>query len=135
MDSMRVICGSPRSLRRIGRIFVNEGRSTQDKERSVGAGKGQITALGKNALFDSVAEQVAKDAIVAYGMHSAMARHSGAMKELETALNDQFAASSPVIGYSINGTRSRTSLTEHDQTVVTTIKALLRDEHISPAGF
>ena len=97
--------------------------------------RGQIPALAKNAPFDSVAEQVAKDAIVAYGMHSAMARHSGAMKELETALNDQFAGKYPGKFVFDHWHEKPNSLTEHDQTVVTTIKALLRDEHISPAGF
>ena len=97
--------------------------------------RGQIPALAKNAPFDSVAEQVAKDAIVAYGMHSAMARHSSAMKELETALNDQFAGKFPGKCVFDHWHEKPTALTEHDQTVVTTIKALLRDERISPAGF
>ena len=97
--------------------------------------RGQIPALAKNAPFDSVAEQVAKDAILAYGMHSAMARHSGAMKELETALNDQVAGKFPGKFVFDHWREKPTSLTEHDQTVVTTIKALVRDEHINPAEF
>ncbi len=97
--------------------------------------RGQIPALGKNTPFNSVAEQAASDAILAYGMRSAIAGHSGAMKELETALDDQFAGEFPGKFVFDQWNEKSTSLTEHDQAVVTIIKVLLRDEHLNPEGF
>ncbi len=97
--------------------------------------RGQVPALDKNAPFDPVAERVAKEAILAYGIHSAMADHREAMTELENALDDQFTGpfpGKPVFGH---WNEKSASLAEPDQTVVTIIKALLLNEHVEPYGF
>ena len=97
--------------------------------------RGQVPALDKNAPFDPVAERVAKEAILAYGIHSAMADHREAMTELENALDDQFTGPFPGKPVFDHWNEKSASLAELDQTVVTIIKALLQNEHLEPSYF
>ena len=97
--------------------------------------RGQIPALGKNAPFDPLAEQTAIDAILAYGIHAALANRPDAMTELEAALDKRFAGAPPggVVFDHWNG--NPTSLGELDQTVLHIIIALLMNSHIEPNDF
>ena len=97
--------------------------------------RGQIPALDKNAPFDPLAEQAAKDAIIAYGIHAAIQGQSEAMRELEAGLEGRFTSSfpgKPVFDYCND---KPALLAELDQTVATIVKALLRNEHVEPSGF
>ena len=97
--------------------------------------RGQIPKLAKNGPFDPKTEQVAKDAILAYGINSVLADHPEAMTELSTALENRFSdpfPGKPVFDY---WNEKSASLAKLDQAVVTIIKALLQNEHIEPSDF
>ena len=97
--------------------------------------RGQIPALDKNGLFDTVAGQAARDAIIGYGIHSATENQPEAMRKLESCLEDRFRGpfpGKPVFDY----WNDKPSLVEElDQTVVTIVKALVGSEHIIPYDF
>ena len=57
--------------------------------------RGHIPTLDKHAPFEPVAEQVAKQVIMAYGICGTLANRPDAMTELETALNNQFTGPFP----------------------------------------
>ena len=57
--------------------------------------RGQVPPLEKQVPFDPESEKVAKDAILAYGIRSALARRAESMMELETALNRQITGPFP----------------------------------------
>ena len=97
--------------------------------------RGQTPPLDKNAPFDPVAEQVAKNAILAYGIRSAFARRANSMTELETALNSQIKGPFPgqFVFHHRNGKPD--SLNELDRIVLTIIKKLLPSEYMEPKHF
>ena len=99
--------------------------------------RGQVPTLDKHGPFDSVAEQVARGAILAYGIYSALADQPQpeAMTKLETALESQFSGSFPGQAVFDHWNEKTTSLAELDQTVVSIIKALLQNEHVEPHVF
>ena len=95
----------------------------------------QIPPLDKNGPFDAVAEQVAKDAILAYGIRSTLTGQAESMTKLETALNSQVTGPFPgqFVFHHCNGKSD--SLNELDQIVLTIVKKLLRNEYIEPKDF
>ena len=95
----------------------------------------QIPPLDKKGALDPLADQVAKDAILAYGVRSTLAEHAEWMTELETALNDQIRGPFPgqFVFHHRNGRPD--SFNELDSTVLTIIKKLLRNEYIEPKDF
>ena len=97
--------------------------------------RGQVPPLVKQVPFDPVAEQVAKDAILAYGIRSALARRAESMPELETALNVQTSGPFPgqFVFHHQNGKPD--SLNELDQIILTIINDLLRQEYLNPKDF
>ena len=97
--------------------------------------RGQVLALDKHRPFDSAAEQVARGAILAYGICSALAAQPQAMTKLETALEGQF--SGPFPGQTVFDHWSAESALpeELDQKVVAIIKGLLQNEHVGPYAF
>ncbi len=97
--------------------------------------RGQIPKLVTNGPFDPAAEQAAKDALLAYGICSALVDRPEAMAELEAALDTLF--SGPFPGQSVfdHWNEKSASLAELDQTVVSIIKALLQNEHVEPYAF
>ncbi len=97
--------------------------------------RGQVPPLDKHVPFDPVSEQVAKDAILAYGIRSALARRAESMTELETALNSQITGPFPgqFVFHHRNGKPD--SLNELDRIVLTIIKKLLRSEYMEPNDF
>ena len=97
--------------------------------------RGQVPALNKNAPFDPVAEQVAKYAILAYGIHSALADRPDAMTELEAALDSQFSGPFPGQPVFDHWNEKSASLAQLDQAVITTIKVLLQNEYVEPYAF
>ena len=101
----------------------------------VAPARGQIPELVKKEPFDPVVEQVAKDALLAYGICSALADRPEAMTELEAALEGQFSGpfpGKPVFDY---WNEKSAFSAELDQTVVSIIKVLLQNEHIKPRAF
>ena len=97
--------------------------------------RGQVPTLDKHGPFDSATEQAAKDAILAYGIRSALAVQPEAMTELETALHGRFTGPFPGKPVFDHWNEKPASLAELDQTVVTIIKALLQNEHLEPSHF
>ena len=97
--------------------------------------RGQVPPLDKQVPFDAASERVAKDAILAYGIRSALARRVESMIELETALNRQITGSFPgqFVFHPRNGMPD--SFKELDRIVLTIIKNLLRNEYIEPKDF
>ena len=87
--------------------------------------RGQIPPLEKNGPFDPVAEQVAKNAILAYGIGSTLAGQAESMTKLETALNSQITGPFPdhFLFHHRNGKSD--SLNELDQIVLTIVKNFL----------
>ena len=97
--------------------------------------RGQVPPLVKQVPFDPVAEQVAKDAILAYGIRSALARRVESMPELETALNVQTSGPFPGQFVFHHQNRKPDSLNELDQIALTIINNLLRREYVEPKEF
>ena len=99
--------------------------------------RGQVPMLDKHGPFDSTTERMAKDAILAYGIRSALAGQPQpeAMTELKTALEGQF--SGPFPGKSVfDHWNEKSALSaELDQTVVSIIKVLLQNEYVEPYYF
>ena len=97
----------------------------------------QVPMLDKHGPFDSTVEWVAKDALLAYGIHSSLEDQPQpeAMTELKTALEGQFSGPFPGKPVFDHWKEKSASLTELDQTVVSIIKALLRNEHVEPDAF
>ena len=99
--------------------------------------RGQVPTLDKHGPFDSATEQAAKNAILAYGIRSALADQPQpeAVAELKTALEGRFTGPFPGKPVLDHWNEKPASLAELDQTVVTIIKALLQNEHLEPSYF
>jgi len=97
--------------------------------------RGQVPPLDKQVPFDVASERVAKDAILAYVIRSTFASRTGSIKELETALNNQFMGPHPgqFVFYRRNGKPDL--LNELDRIVLAIIKNLLRREYVEPKEF
>ena len=97
--------------------------------------RGQVPPLDKQVPFDPESERVAKDAILAYGIRSALARRAESMTELETALNRHITGPFPgqFAFHHRNGRPD--SFNELDRIVLTIIKTLLRNEYTEPKDF
>ena len=117
--------------------LLEEGARLMATSDLLAQARGQIPKLVKNGPFDPAAEQAAKDAILAYGIRSALAGQPQpkAMTELETALEGQF--SGPFPGKSVfDHWNEKSALpAKLDQTVVSAIKVLLQNDHIEPDVF
>ena len=101
----------------------------------VAPARGQIPKLVKNGPFDSATEQAAKDAILAYGIRSALADPPEAMTELETALEGRFTGPFPGKSVFDHWNEKSALPSKLDQTVVTVVKVLLQNEHVEPYYF
>lgn len=95
--------------------------------------RGQVPALRKHPPFDPVAENRAKDAILAYGIRSALARHPEAIVELKALLDRQFQGLFPgsVVFDHLNA--SSTTLMEWDQQAANAARMVLQREHMEPS--
>ena len=99
--------------------------------------RGQVPMLDKHGPFDSTTERMAKDAILAYGIRSALADQPQpeAMTELETALEGQFSGPFPGKPVFDHWNEKSALSAELDQTVVSIIKVLLQNEYVEPYYF
>ena len=97
--------------------------------------RGHIPTLDMHAPFDSVAEMMAKDAILAYGICAALANRLEAMAELETVLNNKFGGHFP--GKPVFDHWNEKSILPNaiDQYVVNIIKELLQKNYMVPKNF
>jgi len=99
--------------------------------------RGQVPTLDKHGPFDSATEQVAKDAILAYGILSALADQPRpeTMADLETVLESQFTGSFPGKPVFDHWNGKSALPAKLDQTVISVIKVLLQNDHIEPYVF
>ena len=95
----------------------------------------QVPTLDKYGPFDPAVEQAAKDALLAYGICSALAAQPQAMTELKDTLDSLF--SGPFPGQSVfdHGNEASASPGGLDQTVVAIIQVLLQNKHVEPRAF
>ena len=94
-----------------------------------------IPTLDSYISDEPMVEQVARDAILGYGIHTIMVGQSTAILELETVLVGYFGNSFPgksVFEYCNNGLLT---LTGQDQAVAEIIKNYLRNGHFAPREF
>ena len=94
-----------------------------------------IPTLDSYTLVEPMVEEVAREAVLGYGIHSIMVDESVAILELETALIDYFGNTFPgksVFDYLNN---ELSSLTEQDHIVAEIIKNYLRNGNFAPYGF
>ena len=94
-----------------------------------------IPTLGSYISDEPLVEQVARDAVLGYGIHTVMVGQSTAILELETALVGYFGNSFPgksVFDYWSDGLLS---LTGQDQAVAEIIKYYLRNGHFALREF
>ena len=117
--------------------FLKEDNRSRAPLDPLALQRGQVPTLDKHGPFDSMTEHVAKRAILAYGICSALAAQpqTEAMTKLETALAAQF--SDPFPGQTVfdHWNEKSASSEELDQTVVAIIEALLQNEHVGPHAF
>ena len=85
--------------------------------------------------FDPEVERVAKDAVLAYGVHSALTNQGGAIGELEAVLGDQFSGFFPgrLVFNQLHGNAEMQE--ELDKTVVRLLGTLLQDDYLEPYDF
>ena len=94
-----------------------------------------IPTLDSYISDEPMVEQVARDAVLGYGIHTIMVGQPTAISELEVALVEFFGNSFPgksVFDYWSDGLLS---LTEQDQAVAEIIKNYLRNSHFAPRDF
>ena len=97
--------------------------------------RGQIPALDRKPPYDPAAERAAISAFLAYGIRAALAGRRNAMLELEVALDNVFAGVFPGKPLFDCWKRMRTILQPLDQAVASSIRALLRGDHVEPNDF
>ena len=97
--------------------------------------RGQAPKLGKWPPFDPVAEQASKQAIMAYGIYCAIEKQPAAMTDLEIALRQQFAGPFPGEAIFEYWNTESTTIEELEQTILDTIRKLVRHNHVDPFHF
>ena len=97
--------------------------------------RGEVPELDKDVLFGSEAELAAKDAVLAYGICSVLTNKPEGMKELETALNRQFAGSFPGKSVFDHSDEDPTLHSEGDQVALAMIETFLQNEYVEPKKF
>ena len=94
--------------------------------------RGTITVVDGEALSQPGGEQVASDALLAFGICAAIAGRAEATTELASALDGHFPTGYPGRAVFDHWNGERTTLPELDKATVAIIKALLRREHVVP---
>ena len=90
--------------------------------------RGDIPVVDGGALSQPVGEQAARDALLAFGIVSAIARRAEAVTELAQRFPTGFPGRTVLDQW--NG--QQTTLSEFDRATVAIIQALLRDDHVVP---
>lgn len=110
-----------------------EGDRLLSKFDPIAPERGKAPALDKN---DTVVQQIASEAIMAFGLRSALAGGTDVMFELKAALSDEFAGD--FLGKDLfdywEGEQVA-SLPPLDQTVMDIIKIISRKDYIAPSKF
>jgi hypothetical protein len=97
--------------------------------------RGEIPALEKNALFETMVEQLAAEAILAYGIRAVLATRPAEIMYLESALRGAFAGAFPgQLVFDYWKGRS-TSLSQFDQVIADGVQLLRQDEYMEPSQF
>ena len=97
--------------------------------------RSRVPPLPKNATQDPRAEQLARDAFLAYAIRSVFSAQPDALSKLATSLADRFGASFPGKALFDHWAGNTGSLGQLDQRVLTVIKEILRAEHVKPDRF
>ena len=115
--------------------LLKEASLHQDDIDPVTPKRGQAPKLGKWLPFDPVAEQASKQAIMAYGICSAIENQPDAMTDLEIAVREQFAGPFPGKAIFEYWNTESTTMEELEQTILNTIRKLVRTNHLDPFHF
>ena len=94
--------------------------------------RGRIPVVDGNALSQPAGEQAARDALLAFGICSAIARQAEAVTELARILYERFPTGFPGRTVLDQWSGQQTTLSEFDKATVAIIGALLRGGHIVP---
>jgi hypothetical protein len=102
--------------------------------------RGQILAVSRNPPYAAMVEQVAADAILAYGMHAALTSQPQAINDLEVALAKALCKSFPARAVFDQWNGQPPSARELDQIVADILGPMLTGDHMAPrqlwaAGF
>ena len=95
----------------------------------------QISTLDLVPPFDVGIEQAAKDAILAYGIHSALANLPMSLAELETALGKKFTGPFPGKSVFDELSSGENPQEELDNVIENIISALFRNDDLTPYRF
>ena len=115
-----------------GYLLSKEGKHLLKTFNAVTPERRQIPSLDLVAPFDPEIEAVAKDAILAYGIHSILANKLDAMTELEVTLDNRFNAPFPGKAVFNHWSGQTDGCSELDETVIGILKTLSRNEHLTP---
>ena len=116
-----------------GQLFLPD-LYTQGVERfnPLNPQRGEIPVADGDALSQPAGEHAARDAILAFGICSAISGRAEAMTELASALDGHFPVGYPGRTVLDHWKGEQTTLSEFEKATVAIIKALLRSEHIVP---
>ena len=92
----------------------------------------KIPALDENAPFESLAEEVAIEVILAFCIRSALANQREAITELEAVLESRFTNSFPGKPVFEHWKEKKSSLNKLDHVVISILKQLSQNEYIEP---
>ena len=95
----------------------------------------QIPSLDLVAPFDPEIEEVAKDAILAYGIHSILANKLMAMTELNVTLDNRFKAPFPGKAAFRYWNGQADGYSQLDEAVMDILRSLSRNQHLPPYDF
>ena len=112
--------------------FQDEYAQRVEPFNSLNPQRGIITVADGDALSQPVGEQVARDAILSFGICAAIAGRAEAITELASALDGHFPAGYPGRSVLDHWDGEQTTLPEFDKTTVAIVKALLRSGHVVP---
>lgn len=115
--------------------LLKEARQRRTTIDPLAPERGEVPTLDKNTLFGPEAAKMASDAILAFGIRSALAHQREAMSELEAALESRYGGPFPGKQVVDHWKGKPVSLEELDQIVVTIINMLLQNEYVEPFEF
>ena len=115
--------------------MLKDGRSHAEAFDSTAPERGQIPTLDLFPPFDPGIEHAAKDAILAYAIHSVLAYRLSAMTKLETELRKGFMDLFPGESVFDDLGRNANTYQELDKIVVSIIWSLFQNEYLKPEVF
>ena len=111
---------------------INARKRTFDPLRPV---RGEVPALKKNGSYESAAERIASEAILAFVIRCAMAGNSRAISKVERLLSREFSGSFPGSCVFSSASGKGSNLTESNRAVRSIALRLLSGDHLAPDAF